>query len=65
VAAYLVQLNPTGGTWYIGIERASDSASIIQCVIEWSLANRVSGEEQTLPESLFLALKKKTAVFIE
>ena len=62
VAAYLVQLNPTGGTWHIEIKRASDSAGIVQCVIEWSLSNRVSGEEQALPESLFRALKE-TAVF--
>ena len=64
VAAYLVELKPTGGTWYIEVERVSDSKSIVKCVIEWSSADRVSGEEQTLPESLFRVLKK-TVIFAE
>ncbi|UCC53642.1 MAG: acyl-CoA thioesterase [Anaerolineaceae bacterium] len=62
VALYLMELNPTGGTWHIEIKRASDNASIVQCVIEWSLANRVSGEEQTLPMGLFRALGKTIEV---
>ena len=56
-SAYLVELKPTGGTWYIEIKRESTDESIIQCVIEWSIANRASGKEQTLPDSLFPALK--------
>ena len=58
VAANLVELKPTGGTWFIEVERPSDSTSIVKCVIEWSLADRVSADEQTLPVSLFHALKK-------
>jgi YbgC/YbaW family acyl-CoA thioester hydrolase len=58
VAANLLELKPTGGTWYIEVERPSDGKSIVKCVIEWSLTNRVSGEEQPLPESLFRALKE-------
>ncbi len=64
VAAYLLELKPAGGTWYIEVERPSDSQSIVKCVIEWSLADRECGEEKTLSESLFRALKK-TVVFAE
>jgi YbgC/YbaW family acyl-CoA thioester hydrolase len=62
VATYLVELKPTGGVWYIEIERKSNHESIAQCMIEWSLADRISREEQILPESLSLALKKKVAI---
>jgi len=62
VVTYLVELKPIGATWYIEIERTSDREPIVQCIIEWSLANRISGEEQILPESLFRVLKKKVAI---
>jgi acyl-CoA thioesterase FadM len=58
VAAHLVELEPAGGTWYIAVERPSDSQSIVKCVLEWALVDRVSGEEKTLPESLFYALNE-------
>ena len=61
VASYLAELKPTGGVWYIEIERSSDSESILKCVLEWSLANRANGAEHTLPESLFDALEKTVA----
>ena len=59
VAAHLVALRSMGGTWFITIERASDNTSIIQCVIEWTLANRVGGEEVILPADLFGSLQKR------
>ena len=62
VATYLVELNPTEGTWYIEIERASDSESIVKCVLEWSVADRASGAEETVPESLYHALKKRVVM---
>jgi len=58
IAAYLVEMKSSGGTWYIEIKRASDNEPIILCVIEWVLVNRLSGEEQALPESLLNSLKK-------
>jgi YbgC/YbaW family acyl-CoA thioester hydrolase len=57
-AVYLVELKPIGGTWYIEVERPSDSKSIVKCIIEWSLTDRLSAEEQTLPENLFHALNE-------
>jgi acyl-CoA thioester hydrolase len=59
VATYLVGLSATGGTWYIEIERATDGESIVRCVLEWSMVNRGSGEEQTVPDSLLRALEER------
>ena len=46
VALNLVDLIPTGGTWYIKIERAIDKQAIVDCVLEWSLVDGDSGEKQ-------------------
>jgi YbgC/YbaW family acyl-CoA thioester hydrolase len=62
VVAYLVDLKPASGTWYIVIERKSNHEPILQCTLEWSLANRIGGEEQLLPESMFRDLRKKVAI---
>jgi acyl-CoA thioesterase FadM len=61
VATYLLELKPTGGAWIIDIERIPNHESVAQCILEWSLTNRLSGEEQLLPESLFSALTTKVA----
>lgn len=58
----LVELKPARGIWYIQIERTSDREPIARCLIEWSLTNRISGEERILPESLFLGLKTRVAI---
>lgn len=62
VVAYLVDLKPTGGTWYIVIERDSNHESIVQCTLEWSLADRTGGEGQILSGSLFRSLLQKVAI---
>jgi YbgC/YbaW family acyl-CoA thioester hydrolase len=59
VKTSLVELKPSGGVWFIEMERTSDHELIAQSTIEWSLTNRVDGEKQILPESLFSALKDK------
>ena len=61
VRTSLVELNPSGGVWYVEMERTSHEP-IAQTTIEWSLANRVGEEKQILPESLFRALKDKVVV---
>jgi len=62
VVTHLVELKPAGGIWYIQIERASDRESVARCLIEWSLADRMGGGEQILPENLFHVLKEKVAI---
>ena len=59
VVTYLVELKPAGGVWYIQIERASDREPVARCLIDWSLANRMSGGEQILPKDLSRVLKEK------
>ncbi|MBT3189914.1 MAG: acyl-CoA thioesterase [Anaerolineae bacterium] len=62
VVTSLVELDAAGGKWYIDIKRTSDGEQILQCVLEWSIADRHTGKEQNLPKSLFQALKKKIDV---
>lgn len=62
VVTHLVELKPAGGVWHIQIERASDREPVARCLIEWSLANRMGGGEQILPENLFRVLKEKVAM---
>ena len=62
VVTHLVELKPAGGIWYTQIERASDREPVARCLIEWSLANRTSAEEQTLPDNLSKILKDKIAI---
>lgn len=62
VIPYLVELKLTGGVWFIEMERTTDRASIAQCKIEWSLANRIGGEQQILPENLYRVLKDRLAI---
>jgi len=62
VSTSLVKLKPSGGVWYVEFKRTTDRESIAQCILEWSLANRISGEEQLLPESLFRVLNQRVAI---
>jgi YbgC/YbaW family acyl-CoA thioester hydrolase len=62
VTTSLVDLNPAGGVWYVDIKRASDHEPIVDCTLEWSLADRTSREGLVLPESLLNALKDRLAV---
>ena len=59
VTIRLSKLNSSGGIWLIEIIREPGGESIAQCVIEWVLADSISGEEQQIPENLVQALKKK------
>jgi YbgC/YbaW family acyl-CoA thioester hydrolase len=62
VAAHLLELGLAGGVWYIDVRRAADREPIAQCVLDWALANRTSGEGQKLPQSLADALKQRMVV---
>ena len=62
VMTTLVELNSTKGMWHIEIARTSDCEPVAQCILEWSLENRNTGEEQTLPKSLYQLLENKVAI---
>ena len=61
-AANLVDLKPTGGTWYVTMERSSDREPIARCALEWSLVDQQNGEDREFSPELLGELKKKLAV---
>lgn len=46
-----LQVNTTGGTRYVGITHA-DGSLVAECIMEWELVDRKSGEARTLPDEL-------------
>jgi YbgC/YbaW family acyl-CoA thioester hydrolase len=57
VTTSLIELKPTGGTWYVEIQRQPDGAPIARCVLEWSTTDRLTGHGKQIPESLYRALQ--------
>jgi hypothetical protein len=51
-----MELEPEGGSWFIEMKREASEETVIQCVIEWSVADR-GGEVQAVPEGLRQALR--------
>ena len=62
VTTSLVKLKDTGGAFFVKIKRSADSEPIIECIVEWTLTERSSGEKQNLPKSLFHSLNERVAV---
>jgi len=61
MTTFSLKLNETGGSRYVGITRASDGASIADCILDWELIDRESKEAHPLPESLANTLKANLA----
>jgi YbgC/YbaW family acyl-CoA thioester hydrolase len=51
VSTHPIQVNEMGGSRYIGITR-TDGSSVAECIIDWELVDRKTGEARTLPEEL-------------
>jgi len=51
VSTYMLTVNATGGSRYVGITRA-DGSAVVECILDWELVDRQSGEARTLPEGL-------------
>ncbi len=62
VVTHLLELEDTGGDWYVAVQRPVDGVGIVKCVLNWGLVDRITGEAQHLPESLAAGLKEKVAV---
>lgn len=60
VETSLLGLKPKGGVWVIEIKRANDGETVTRCILEWSLADRSSNIERTLPENLYQVLKERS-----
>jgi YbgC/YbaW family acyl-CoA thioester hydrolase len=61
VVTYLLELGESGGVRYVAVRRATDGAGIVECVLDWALIDRASGEAQRLPASLAAALQDTVA----
>ena len=51
VSTHQLDVHDTGGSRYVGITRA-DGSSVAECVLDWELVDRQSGEARSLPDAL-------------
>ncbi len=51
ISTHPLQVNGTGGSRYVGITRA-DGTSVAECIVDWELVDRASGESRSLPGEL-------------
>ena len=51
ISTHPLHVNGTGGSRYIGIARA-DGSSVAECILDWELVDRKSGEAIPLPDGL-------------
>jgi len=51
ISTHPLQVNATGGSRYVGITRA-DGSSVAECIMDWELVDRQSGEARSLPDEL-------------
>jgi acyl-CoA thioester hydrolase len=51
IATHLLKVNDTGGSRYVGMTRA-DGPPVTECVMDWELVDRKSGEARPLPQEL-------------
>jgi len=51
ISTHMLNVDETGGSRYVGITRA-DGSVVTECVLDWELVDRDSGEAQSLPDEL-------------
>jgi acyl-CoA thioester hydrolase len=51
ISSYQLAVNNTGGSRYVGMTRA-DGSAVAECIMDWELVDRKSGETQPLPQEL-------------
>ena len=51
ISTYMLDVNTTGGIRYVNMTHA-DGSPVAECIIEWELVDRQSGEARTLPTEL-------------
>lgn len=52
ISSHMLQTNNTGGARYVGITHA-DGSLVVECILDWELVDRKSGEARLLPDGLF------------
>ncbi len=51
ISTHMLKVKDTGGSRYVGITRA-DSSPVAECIMDWELVERKSGEARALPDEL-------------
>ena len=51
ISSHQLAVNNTGGSRYVGMTRA-DGSAVAECIIDWELVDRKSGEARPLPDEL-------------
>ena len=51
ISTHIFAVNEAGGSRYVGITRADDSP-VAECILDWELVDRKSGESRPLPDEL-------------
>jgi YbgC/YbaW family acyl-CoA thioester hydrolase len=51
ISTHPLEVKDTGGSRYVGITRA-DGSSVAECILDWELIDRKSGETRPLPDEL-------------
>ena len=51
ISTHLLTVRDNGGSRYVGITRA-DRSSVAECILDWELVDRASGEARSLPDEL-------------
>jgi YbgC/YbaW family acyl-CoA thioester hydrolase len=51
ISTHMLEVKDTGGSRYIGMTRA-DGSPVAECIIDWELVDRRSGEARSLPDEL-------------
>jgi YbgC/YbaW family acyl-CoA thioester hydrolase len=51
IATHPLTVSETGGTRYVSMSRA-DGASVCECILDWELVDRATGEARSLPAEL-------------
>jgi YbgC/YbaW family acyl-CoA thioester hydrolase len=53
ISTHMINVNETGGFRYVGIRR-TDGSSVAECILDWELVDRQSGEARLLPDEIAL-----------
>jgi len=51
ISTHMLNVNDTGGSRYVGISRV-DGSIVAECIMDWELVDRGSGEVRSLPDEL-------------
>ena len=57
ISTHSREIEPDGGSRYVGITRA-DGSNVAECILDWKLVDRETGETRLVPEGLAEKLRK-------